>query len=44
MIGRVDIGDPVTVTSEALSIYLSGLVSAIGLEIGRQSIWAESRP
>ncbi len=38
MIGRVSIGDPVTVTAEALSEDLTGLVSAIGLEIGRQSI------
>lgn len=38
MIGRVSIGDPVTVTAEALSKDLTGLVSAIGLEIGRQSI------
>jgi HlyD family secretion protein len=38
MIGRVSIGDPVTVTAEALREDLSGVVSAIGLEIGRQSI------
>ncbi len=38
MIGRVSIGDPVTVTAEALSQELSGVVAAIGLEIGRQSI------
>jgi HlyD family secretion protein len=38
MIGRVSIGDPVTVTAEALGAALSGTVSAIGLEIGRQSI------
>jgi HlyD family secretion protein len=38
MIGRVSIGDPVTITAEALREELSGVVSAIGLEIGRQSI------
>lgn len=38
MIGRVSIGDPVTITAEALSSDLYGVVSAIGLEIGRQSI------
>lgn len=38
MIGRVSIGDPVTVTAEALQEGLTGTVSAIGLEIGRQSI------
>jgi len=38
MIGRVTIGDPVTVSAEALPQPLSGTVSAIGLEIGRQSI------
>jgi HlyD family secretion protein len=38
MIGRVSIGDPVTVTAEALATTLTGTVSAIGLEIGRQSI------
>jgi HlyD family secretion protein len=38
MIGRVAIGDPVIVSAEALNDDLSGVVSAIGLEIGRQSI------
>jgi HlyD family secretion protein len=38
MIGRVSIGDPVTVSAEALGADLTGVVSAIGLEIGRQSI------
>jgi HlyD family secretion protein len=38
MIGRVAIGDPVIVSAEALDGDLSGVVSAIGLEIGRQSI------
>ena len=41
MIGRVAIGDPVTVTAEALSNDLYGVVSAIGLEIGRQSITSD---
>lgn len=38
MIGRVSIADPVTVSAEALGGVLYGMVSAIGLEIGRQSI------
>lgn len=38
MIGRVTIGDPVTITADALDTELKGIVSAIGLEIGRQSI------
>lgn len=41
MIGRVTIGDPVTVTAEALKKDLTGIVSAIGLEIGRQSITSD---
>lgn len=41
MIGRVTIGDPATVTSNALSQELTGTVSAIGLEIGRQSITSD---
>ncbi|OAN76435.1 hypothetical protein A8B78_02830 [Jannaschia sp. EhC01] len=41
MIGRVTIGDPVSVTAEALAQELTGVVSAIGLEIGRQSITSE---
>jgi HlyD family secretion protein len=38
MIGRVAIGDPVAVSAEALRDDLTGVVSAIGLAIGRQSI------
>jgi HlyD family secretion protein len=38
LIGRVTIGDPVVVSAAALSQDLTGVVSAIGLEIGRQSI------
>ncbi|MGP6089300.1 efflux RND transporter periplasmic adaptor subunit [Antarctobacter jejuensis] len=38
MIGRVTIGDPVTVSADALAVDLTGTVTAIGLEIGRQSI------
>lgn len=38
MIGRVTIGDPVTITADALAQDLNGTVTAIGLEIGRQSI------
>jgi HlyD family secretion protein len=38
LIGRVTIGDPVIVSAAALSQDLTGVVSAIGLEIGRQSI------
>lgn len=38
MIGRVTIGDPATISADALGQDLSGVVSAIGLEIGRQSI------
>lgn len=41
LIGRVTIGDPVTVTAQALSQELRGVVSAIGLEIGRQSIMSD---
>jgi HlyD family secretion protein len=41
LIGRVTIGDPVTVSAQALSQDLNGVVSAIGLEIGRQSIMSE---
>lgn len=41
MIGRVTIGDPVTISAEALTQDLSGTVSAIGLEIGRQSITSD---
>jgi len=41
LIGRVVIGDPVTVTAPALGAPLTGQVSAIGLEIGRQSITSD---
>lgn len=42
LIGRVTIGDPVTVSARALSQDLSGVVTAIGLEIGRQSITSDT--
>jgi HlyD family secretion protein len=42
LIGRVTIGDPVTVSASALSQDLSGVVTAIGLEIGRQSITSDN--
>lgn len=41
LIGRVAIGDPVTVSAEAFAQELSGFVTAIGLEIGRQSITSD---
>lgn len=41
LIGRVAIGDPVTVFADALAQDLVGVVSAIGLEIGRQSILSD---
>ncbi|MGJ8586379.1 MAG: HlyD family efflux transporter periplasmic adaptor subunit [Marinosulfonomonas sp.] len=41
MIGRVTIGDPVIVSADALSQDLTGTVTAIGLEIGRQSITSD---
>jgi len=41
MIGRVTIGDPVAISADALSENLSGVVTAIGLEIGRQSITSD---
>ena len=41
MIGRVTIGDPVTISTEALGQTITGVVSAIGLEIGRQSITSD---
>lgn len=41
LIGRVAIGDPVIVSAEALAKDLTGVVSAIGLEIGRQSITSD---
>ena len=37
-IGKVDIGAEVTLTAEALDVPLSGTVSRIGLEIGRQKL------
>ena len=41
MIGRVTIGDPVVVSADALAQDLTGTVTAIGLEIGRQSITSD---
>ncbi len=41
LIGRVAVGDPVTMTAPAIDGILSGQVSAIGLEIGRQSITSD---
>lgn len=41
MIGRVTIGDPVVISADALRDDLTGVVSAIGLEIGRQSITSD---
>jgi len=41
LIGRVTIGDPVTVSAQALAQDLTGAVAAIGLEIGRQSIMSD---
>lgn len=41
LIGRVTIGDPVTISAETLSQDLNGVVSAIGLKIGRQSIMSD---
>lgn len=41
LIGRVAIGDPVTVSADALAQDLKGVVAAIGLEIGRQSITSD---
>jgi HlyD family secretion protein len=41
LIGRVTLGDPVTITAPAISGELKGQVSAIGLEIGRQSITSD---
>jgi HlyD family secretion protein len=41
MIGRVTIGDPVTVSADAFAQDLAGTVTAIGLEIGRQSITSD---
>lgn len=41
LIGRVAIGDPVTVSAAAIDGELTGVVQAIGLEIGRQSITSD---
>jgi len=41
MIGRVTIGDPAVISADALAQDLTGKVSAIGLEIGRQSITSD---
>ena len=41
LIGRVAIGDPVTVLAEAFESDLKGTVTAIGLEIGRQTITSD---
>lgn len=41
LIGRVTIGDPVTIMAEALSDTLHGTVTSIGFEIGRQSITSD---
>ncbi len=41
LIGKVAIGDPATVTADALPQALTGRVTAIGLSIGRQSITSD---
>lgn len=41
LIGRVTIGDPAIISADALAQDLTGVVSAIGLEIGRQSITSD---
>lgn len=41
LIGRVAIGDPVTVIADAFDEDLAGTVTAIGLEIGRQTITSD---
>lgn len=41
LIGQVAIGDAVTVTADAIDEPLQGVVTAIGLEIGRQSITSD---
>ncbi|MDX8354912.1 HlyD family efflux transporter periplasmic adaptor subunit [Cognatiyoonia sp. IB215182] len=41
LIGRVAVGDPATITADALNGSLNGTVNAIGLEIGRQSITSD---
>jgi HlyD family secretion protein len=37
-VGRVDVGDAVTVTADALPRPLTGVVTRIGLEVGRQTL------
>lgn len=41
LIGRVSIGDPVVISARALPQDLTGAVTAIGLEIGRQTITSD---
>ncbi|MEN8892399.1 HlyD family efflux transporter periplasmic adaptor subunit [Planktotalea arctica] len=41
MIARVTIGDPISASADALPQPLTGVVTAIGLEIGRQSITSD---
>ncbi|MEM8849176.1 MAG: HlyD family efflux transporter periplasmic adaptor subunit [Pseudomonadota bacterium] len=41
LIGRVAIGDPVLIIAEAFASPLAGEVTAIGLEIGRQTITSD---
>ncbi|WP_208347501.1 HlyD family efflux transporter periplasmic adaptor subunit [Pseudaestuariivita rosea] len=41
MIGRVAIGDPAQITARPFSAPLTGTVTAIGLEIGRQTITSD---
>ncbi|WP_085307588.1 HlyD family efflux transporter periplasmic adaptor subunit [Planktotalea arctica] len=41
MIARVTIGDPISASADALPQPLTGVVAAIGLEIGRQSITSD---
>lgn len=41
LIGRVSIGDPVRVFADALEQDLSGRVTAIGIQIGRQTITSD---
>jgi HlyD family secretion protein len=37
-IGQVDVGDPVTVTADALPRPLAGAVTRVGLEVARQTL------
>lgn len=41
MVGRITIGDPAIISADALGQDLTGIVSAIGLKIGRQSITSD---